>query len=226
MDRTRIATIWQEWRGTLLFLLLMCAFRSSFADIYNVPTGSMKPTVVEGDRVLTDKLAYDLRLPFTSVVLWHRNAPRRGDIVVLYSPQDGMRLLKRVVAVPGDVVEMRHESVIIDGQPMPFSAAVPGEGAALPDASKYVLQQENLAGHRHAVMFDPSRSALRDFGPVRVPTGEYFVMGDNRDDSKDSRYIGFIPRAAIVGRVFAVGYSLDPARHYLPRLTRSFQSLH
>jgi signal peptidase I len=66
---------------------------------------------------------------------------------------------------------------------------------------------------------------LRDFGPVTVPVGQYFVMGDNRDDSKDSRYIGFIPRGAIAGRVFAVGYSLDPVHHYLPRLSRSFQAL-
>ena len=226
MDRTRILATWKEWRGTLLFLLLMCAFRSSFADIYDVPTGSMKPTVVEGDRVLTEKVAYDLRLPFTPLVLWHRADPMRGDIVVLYSPEDGMRLLKRVVAAPGDVVSMRDETVVINGIPMPFSAPSPGEGAALADASAYVLKREDLSGHEHAVMFEPGRPALRDFGPVAVPAGEYFVMGDNRDDSKDSRYIGFIPRASIAGRVFAVGYSLDPAHHYLPRLTRSFQSLH
>jgi signal peptidase I len=226
VDRTRISTLWREWRGILLFLLLMCAFRSSFADIYNVPTGSMKPTVVEGDRVLTEKMAYDLRLPFTPLVLWHRADPKRGDIVVLYSPQDGMRLLKRVVAVPGDVVQMRDETVSIDGRPMPFSAPAPGEEAALPDASAYVFRQEDLAGHEHAVMFDPKRWALRDFGPVTVPAGEYFVMGDNRDDSKDSRYIGFIPRESIAGRVFAVGYSLDPTRHYLPRFARALQLLH
>jgi len=225
MTRERFWGIWKEWRGTLLFLLLMCAFRSSFADIYNVPTGSMKPTVVEGDRVLTDKRAYDLRLPFTSVVLWHRAEPQRGDIVVLYSPEDGTRLLKRVVAVPGDVVAMRDETVIIDGKPMATLPPTAGEGAALPDAASYVFKQEDLTGHRHAVMYDPGRSALRSFGPLTVPAGEYFVMGDNRDDSKDSRYIGFIPASAIAGRAFAVGYSLDPARHYLPRLARSFQPL-
>jgi len=226
MDRTRISALWKEWRGTLLFLLLMCAFRSSFADIYNVPTGSMKPTVVEGDRVLTEKMAYDLRLPFTPVVLWHRADPQRGDIVVLYSPEDGMRLLKRVVAVPGDVVAMHDETVSIDGVPMQYLGPLQGEGDALPDVSSYEFKQEDLTGHRHAVMFTPGRPALRDFAPVTVPAGQYFVMGDNRDNSKDSRYIGFIPRAAIAGRAFAVGYSLDPTHHYLPRLSRSFQALH
>ena len=225
MMRDRLLAQWKEWRGTLLFLLLMCAFRSSFADIYYIPTGSMKPTVVEGDRLLTEKMAYDLRLPFTSVVLWHRAEPRRGDIVVLYSPEDGERLLKRVVAVPGDVVEMRDESVIINGRAMAQLPPVAGEGAALPDAAAYVFRQEDLAGHEHAVMFDPGRYAMRSFAPVTVPAGEYFVMGDNRDDSKDSRYIGFVPASAITGRAFAVGYSLDPARQWLPRLSRSFQPL-
>jgi signal peptidase I len=226
MDRTQFFALWKEWRGTLLFLLLMCAFRSSFADIYNVPTGSMKPTVVEGDRVLTEKMAYDLRLPFTPLVLWHRDDPKRGDIVVLYSPEDGMRLLKRVVAVPGDVVSMRDETVTIDGVPLRYTGPAEGEGAALPDASAYVFEQEDLTGHEHAVMFAPGRPALRDFALVTVPAGQYFVMGDNRDDSKDSRYIGFVPRSAIAGRAFAVGYSLDPVHHYLPRLSRSFQALH
>jgi len=225
MTRDRLLGLWKEWRGTLAFVLLMCVFRSSFADIYNVPTGSMKPTVIEGDRVLTDKRAYDLRLPFTGVVLWHRAEPKRGDIVVLYSPEDGMRLLKRVVAVPGDVVAMQDETVIIDGKPMAYLPPTAGESAALPDASAYVFKQEDLTGHRHAVMYDPGRWAPRSFAPMTVPAGEYFVMGDNRDDSKDSRFIGFIPASAIAGRVFAVGYSLDPSHYYLPRLTRSFQPL-
>lgn len=225
MNRDRLTAQWKEWRGTLLFLLLMCAFRSSFADIYHIPTGSMKPTVVEGDRLLTEKMAYDLRLPFTDLVLWHRADPRRGDIVVLYSPEDGERLLKRVVAVPGDVVAMRDETVYINGEPMAQLPPAADEGAALPDAAAYVFRQEDLAGHAHAVMFDPARPAMRSFAPVTVPAGGYFVMGDNRDDSKDSRYIGFVPERAIAGRAFAVGYSLDPARHWLPRLSRTFQPL-
>lgn len=221
----RLTAVMKEWRGTALFLLLMVAFRSSFADIYQVPTGSMKPTVVEGDRVLTDKMAYDLRVPFTNLVLWHRSDPRRGDIVTLYSPEDDMRLLKRVVGVPGDVVALHDDVLYINGVAQADLPPVAREGADLPDAAAYVFKQENLAGHVHAVMFDPGRPALRNFAPVTVPAGEYFVMGDNRDNSKDSRYIGFIEERAISGRAFAVWYSLDPAHHYLPRLGRSLQAL-
>lgn len=225
MTRDRLMAQWKEWRGTLLFLLLICVFRSSFADIYHIPTGSMKPTVVEGDRLLTEKMAYDLRLPFTGVVLWHRADPQRGDIVVLYSPEDGERLLKRVVALPGDTIAMRDDTLYINGEPIPQLPPAAGEGSALPDASSYVFEREDLAGHEHDVMFDPGRYAMRSFAPVTVPAGEYFVMGDNRDNSKDSRYIGLVPERAITGRAFAVGYSLDPARHWLPRLSRTFQPL-
>lgn len=221
----RLMAFWKEWRGTLVFLLLMCAFRSSFADIYHVPSGSMKPTVVEGDRVLADKMAYDLRVPFTSLVLWHRADPQRGDIVTLYSPEDGERLLKRVIGLPGDSIEMRDDMLIINGRPLAYLPPSAGEGAAMPDAGVYVFSREDLSGHVHAVMAIPDRPALRSFGPVTVPAGEYFVMGDNRDDSKDSRYIGFIPEREIASRAFAVFYSLDPTHYYLPRLSRSLQAL-
>lgn len=222
----RLLALWREWRGFLLFLFLMCAFRSSFADIYYVPSGSMQPTVLEGDRLFTDKMAYDLRLPFTGVVLWHRAEPQRGDIVTLYSPEDGKRLVKRVVGIPGDVIAMRGDVLTLDGHPLPYLFPSAGEGAALSDAHAYVFGREDLAGRVHQVMFIPGRLALRDFGAVAVPAGEYFVMGDNRDDSKDSRYIGFIQERAITGQVLGVAYSLDPARYYLPRLTRSFDALY
>lgn len=222
----RLMAFWKEWRGTLVFLLLMCAFRSSFADIYHVPSGSMKPTVVEGDRVLADKMAYDLRVPFTSVVLWHRADPQRGDIVTLYSPEDGERLLKRVVGIPGDVIAMQDDMLLINGRSLGYLPPSPGEGASLRDAGAYVFSREDLTGHVHAIMSIPRRPAIRSFGPVIVPSGEYFVMGDNRDDSKDSRYIGFIQEREISSRVFAVGYSLDPEHYYLPRVSRSLQALH
>lgn len=221
----RLMAFWKEWRGTLVFVFLMCAFRSSFADIYHVPSGSMKPTVLEGDRVLADKMAYDLRVPFTSVVLWHRADPQRGEIVTLYSPEDGERLLKRVVGIPGDVIAMRDDVLLINGKALDYLPPSPGEGSALPGAAAYVFRREDLTGHVHAVMAIPERPAMRSFGPVIVPAGEYFVMGDNRDDSKDSRYFGFVQEREVSSHVFAVGYSLDPAHYYLPRLGRSFQAL-
>ena len=132
----RLLAFWKEWRGTLVFLILMCAFRSSFADIYHVPTGSMKPTVAEGDCVVTDKMAYDLRVPFTEIVLWHRANPQRGDIVTLDFPEDGVRLLKRAVGVPGDVIAMQDDMLYIDGRPQVYLAPSIGEGSDLSDAQE------------------------------------------------------------------------------------------
>lgn len=225
--RERLRRLWREWRGLVIFAALMLCFRSSFADWYTVPTGSMKPTVVEGDRVFVNKLAYELRLPFSRYSLAHWGDPRRGDIVVLYSPEDGMRLVKRVIGLPGDTLAMRGERLYVNGTAVAYLPATDGEGTDLPvdERSHALFFREQLGGRLHAVMFLPERPALRSFDPLRVPAGEYFVMGDNRDNSKDSRYIGFIPRDAIVGRATAVAFSLDPGHWYRPRGDRLFSPL-
>lgn len=225
--RANLLKIWREWRGFLLFGLLMLVFRSSFANWYVVPTGSMKPTIVEGDRVFVNELAYDVKLPFTTRSIAQRADPQRGDIVVLFSPQDGKRLIKRVIGLPGDTLSLLHEQLYINGAPATYLPATAGEGDDLPAAERddALFFRERLGDKLHAVMYLPARTAQRTFGPVQVPADEYFVMGDNRDDSQDSRFIGFIPRAAIVGRATAIAFSLDPGRHYLPRSGRWFTAL-
>src|SRR5512140_851408 len=106
----------KEIRPLLVIALVVCSIRSSLADWNDVPTGSMKPTIVEGDRVFVSKLAYDLKAPFTTwhIVQWGN--PQRGDIVVFFSPRDGMRLVKRVVGVPGDMVELRNNVLVLNGK--------------------------------------------------------------------------------------------------------------
>ena len=104
MNRKKVIN---EIRVFMLMLLVVSSLRSALADWNDVPTGSMKPTIEEGDRVVVNKLAYDLKVPFTTFEVWKWGDPRRGDIVVLFSPKDGMRLVKRVVGVPGDRIEMR-----------------------------------------------------------------------------------------------------------------------
>jgi signal peptidase I len=195
----------------------------------NVPTGSMNPTIVEGDRILVNKQAYGLRIPFTTVRLTHGADPQRGDIVIFPSPEDGITLVKRVVGLPGDTVEMRDERLLINGTPVDYAPlATVAADAELPNATRaqehgYVT--ENLADHEHAIMLLPQRHADRSFGPVAVPAGQYLVLGDSRDNSKDSRYIGFVPRDSIVGRAFGVAWSLDADRWYRPRGDRLFKSL-
>ena len=218
----------KPWKEVLQPLLIMAAiifpFRSAIADWNMVPTGSMKPTILEGDRIFVDKLAYDLKVPFTTYALAIWAHPQPGDIVVLFSPEDGTRLVKRVVGVPGDVLELRAERLYINGHALDYGPLDHVDLAAR-DAGLWrdmVFARERLGRRDHMLMFNPGIAAMRSFGPVTVPASQYFVMGDNRDHSKDSRYFGFVQRAQIVGRATTVIASLDPARYYLPRSERFF----
>ena len=213
--------IWREWlRPMVLVAAVIFPFRSVVADWNVVPSGSMRPTIVEGDRIFVDKLAYDLKLPFTTqhVVQWAD--PQRGDIVVFYAPDSGERLVKRVIGTPGDVIELRAERLYVNGQPATYRAA----SAATRSAGENIASEE-IGGRRHPVTFLDGVSALHTFGPLQVPGGKYFMMGDSRDNSRDSRYFGFVPRVAIVGRATHVVVSLDPDNFYLPRGRRIWQPL-
>ncbi|MBS0516067.1 MAG: signal peptidase I [Proteobacteria bacterium] len=215
-------------KSLLLFLGLMLCFRSAVADWMVVPTGSMNPTIVEGDRILVDKAAYGLRIPFTEVRLTHGADPQRGDIVIFPSPKDGMTLVKRVIGLPGDTITLRGEHLYINGNPLDYAPAQSRADEQLPRATRGEQREyftETLGEAAHPIMVLPRRNAMRSFGPVTVPEGRYFMMGDSRDNSEDSRYFGFVPREAIVGRAFRVAYSLDADRWYRPRTDRFFSPL-
>jgi signal peptidase I len=211
-----------EIRIFALMILIVSSLRSALADWNDVPTGSMKPTIQEGDRVVVNKLAYDLKVPFTTIKIFQWDNPKRGDIVVLFSPVDGVRLVKRVVALPGDQVEMRENQLFINGKVAKQSPVATTE---LADYGRAYVLAENLYGHTHKMMVTPEIPAVRSFGPVVVPAGNYFVLGDNRDNSNDSRFIGFIERRRIVGEAVAVAFSLDRSRYYVPRFDRFFEGL-
>ncbi|MGA2220596.1 MAG: signal peptidase I [Verrucomicrobiia bacterium] len=218
--RKKLGKFWREWVKPLLIAVAIVApLRSVVADWNDVPTGSMRPTILVGDRILVNKLAYDLKVPFSNIRLSTWSDPQRGDIIVFRSPADGKRLVKRVAAVPGDVIEMRNDRLFLNGQPASYEAsdAVTGKSALVFD--------ETVAGRTHPVMICPSKPALRSFGPVRVPAGRYFVMGDNRDESFDSRYFGFVARDVIVGRATTVALSFDREHYWRPRLNRFLQNL-
>ncbi|HET7711947.1 MAG TPA: signal peptidase I [Thermoanaerobaculia bacterium] len=214
----------EELRVFLIMILVISSLRSALADWNDVPTGSMKPTIQEGDRVVVNKLAYDLKIPFTTVGVFKWADPSRGDIVVLFSPADGTRLVKRVIAVPGDRVEMIENHLFVNGRVAPVS----GLTGPLPDEQQGMafVADESLAGRSHKVMFTPQVPAVRSFPAIVVPARKYFVMGDNRDNSNDSRFIGFVDRRQIVGKATAVAFSLDRDRYYAPRFHRFFTRLH
>ncbi len=173
--------------GTIFFLLALLAARSSFADHYVVPTGSMEKTLIPGDRVLVDKRAYGLRVPFSLIRVTSGAAPGRGDVVVFDAPDDGTRLIKRIVAVGGDVLEVREGRTLINGVPHDEKAAL----------------QLRMGGGP-------------DVGPIAVPEGHVFVMGDFRGNSRDSRFFGFVRQEEIYARAAGVYYRSADGFQWLP----------
>ncbi len=227
----KLKLFWKGWGYSILVAVIIASsFKSAIADWNIVPTGSMKPTIVEGDRIFINKLAYDLKIPYTTWHIAEWRAPHRGDIVVFYSPADGKRLVKRVVGLPGDSIEMHNDRLIINGRNVTYESCESIDNTAdngLPcgrigNNYRFI---ENLNGVRHPIMIIPQRPALRSFGPVVVPKGKLFMMGDNRDNSADSRYFGFVDRNQVVGQALAIVISLDINHHYHPRWKRFFTKL-
>jgi len=220
--------LWHEWRWTVLVVVFVIVpIKSSLADWNWVPTGSMNPTILDGDLIYVNKLAYDLRIPLTLHRLARWSELERGDIVVCLSPEDGKRLVKRVIAKPGDTVEMHRNVLLLNGRPLAYDKTdvdyvhqIPQERAA---GSRFAI--EELDQTAHPVMTIPRIVAMRDFGPITVPADQYFVLGDNRDLSRDSRYFGLVPRESILGRARAVLVSFDITDKYQPRVSRFFTGL-
>ena len=221
--------VWREWRGLVVFIVVMLIFRSAVADWNQVPTGSMIPSILEGDRIVVDKMAYDLRVPFTFYRIATFADPKRSDVITFESPVDGKLLVKRVIGVPGDEVGLSNNRLYINGQPATY-AAVPND--LLPDALTQVLpyisvSEESLLGSSRTVMMHRNRSphATDSFGPIQVPDNHYLVLGDNRDNSQDFRFIGFVSRDLVLGKANSIAFSLDYENYYVPRMDRFFQDL-
>ena len=208
-------------RGFLIFLMCLGVFRTAIADWNPVPSGSMRPTILEGDVVLVNRLAYDFKVPLTDVSLGKTGEPKRGDIVTFSSPKDGTRLIKRLVAVPGDVVEMKNEVLFINHQPAQYSELSQSSepmGSGFQIAATHATEQ--ISGSSRAVQFLPGIEAKRNFGPLVVPQDQYFMLGDNRDNSADSRYIGLVPRKLLIGQAQHVLVSANITDNWMPRLAR------
>jgi signal peptidase I len=187
---SRPRSLLRDLVSVLAASVVVLVARASFADHYVVPSGSMEPTVQVGDQICVNKAAYGLRVPGSSTYVVEGRGPARGEVVVLASPADGEVLLKRVVAVPGDVVEVSGGRVTLDGVEAPVRTD--GDGGLT----------EQLGGREHALSTEAGGGP--DFGPTRVPDGSYLVLGDNRGNSRDGRYFGWVARGAILGRAAAV----------------------
>ncbi len=222
---------WQNNRGIIVFLILMLFFRSAIADWYHVPTGSMQPNVLIGDRVWVNKLAYDVKIPFTDINLNRHNDPKAGDVIVFQSAVSNERLIKRVVAVPGDKISMHSNQLVINGRPValdfleenqPFDSFLADrESAAYFKEALPQSANKNYPIRVTKIYTNPKNS----FAEIEVPKDSYWVLGDNRDNSQDSRWIGLVPRNELIGKAETIIVSLDSDNYYLPRSGRYLNSL-
>ena len=218
--------LWRCNKGFVLFIGLMFVFRSAVADWNLVPSSSMNPTLISGDRVIVNKLAYSLRVPFTLQQITSWGSPERGDVITFDSPKDEINLIKRVVAVGGDVVAMHDNTLSINGQVVErhlvdAARVMPTESGALTAQ----IWSEQL-GSKHievARMVASNRST--EFETVQVPAGHVLVLGDSRDNSNDSRFIGFIDVRRITGQAVRVALSHNPDQFYIPRADRWWLAL-
>jgi signal peptidase I len=206
----RKSTVREYSESILVAVAIALLLRAFVVEAFQIPSGSMIPTLEIGDHIFVSKFAYGIGIPLTNkkILSWHD--PQRGDVIVFKYPlEPGTDYIKRVVGLPGEKVEVRHNEVFVDGKPMPRELVNP-RFPYHKDGQPWELWREHLDSHLHSTLHRPE--AITDFGPTVVPQGTVFVMGDNRDDSNDSRVWGTVPFALIKGRALIVWWSRDPSR--------------
>lgn len=185
-------------------LALVLVLRSFLVEPFRIPTGSMKPTLVEGDFILVNKFQYGIRLPVLGTTLVKVSEPKVGDIVV-FRHKDGKDLIKRVVGVPGDRVQYIAKHLYINGHLIPTE-----ELGTTHDRGVFAIEsREDLAAMKHNIYVYPKINAIYPYNDVIVPPNSYFVLGDNRDNSEDGRYWGFVNDKDLLGKAFATWMSWD-----------------
>jgi signal peptidase I len=226
MKRIDTRRMLRENRWFIAILLVFGVFRTAVADWNPIPSSSMHPTLLEGDVVLVNRLAFDVKVPLTDVVVAHTGDPKRGDVVTFFSPADGTRLIKRVIGLPGETIEMRNKRLLIDGAPADYQTLGLEPEPLAPIGVNAMHVEETLADNRHEVQWLTPHGMRDDFGPLVVPPGEYLMLGDNRDNSLDSRYYGFVPREKLIGRAERILVSADYKDAWTLRFDRFGKSLH
>jgi signal peptidase I len=177
----------REYVEAILLAIVIAFFIRTFVvQAYKIPSGSMKPTLLIGDHILVSKFNYGIKLPFIRSTLIPVGSPKRGDIVVFIYPEDRSKdFIKRLVGLPGDTVEVRDKQIILNGQPW----------------------KENYGVHSDSLVIPGAVQPRDNFGPVKVPEGKLFVMGDNRDESYDSRFWGFVDMKDVLGKALIIYWS-------------------
>jgi signal peptidase I len=187
----------RDWAEALVVAFIIAMIiRAFILQAYRIPSSSMEDTLLKGDHILATKYNYGLTMPFTTYKFWGKDrVPKRGDIIIFTFPGNhAMDFVKRVIGVPGDTIEIREKNVYIDGQPY----------------------KKPFEKHTDPFILNQGQGIVRDnFGPIKVEPGNCFVMGDNRDQSYDSRFWGFVPIQNIKGKAFIIYFSWDSSRHWL-----------
>lgn len=188
------STIREYTEAIIIALVLAFFIRTFVIQAFKIPSGSMLPTLLIGDHLLVNKFIYGIKVPFTGTVLVPINSPERNDVIVFRYPQDPkLDYIKRVIAIGGDTIESRDKVLYMNGKPFD---------------DKYGVRMDNSVA-------DGTLSPRDNFGPIVVPEGKVFVMGDNRDNSYDSRFWGFVDQKAILGKALIIYWSWDVERPLL-----------
>ncbi len=220
--------LWKEWILPLgLAFVVAYAFRTTLASPRHIPTGSMIPTIKIGEFIFVKMYHYDWHIPFTRKSWISKSDPQPGDVVVFEFPEDPDKdYIKRLIGIPGDTIEVKNDRLIINGEPLKMEEVT--DRSILNDLNpKYdpddlTLYRETIGNVEHYAMYSKIKD-VPDFGPYKVPDGCYFVMGDNRDDSYDSRYWGCVKREKFLGRAAFRWFSFDIEHAPFLRFGRFFQ---
>lgn len=209
-ERPAFRILMREYLESLIVAVIVALILRFFViSAYKIPTGSMAPTLKVGDFIFAYKLTYGLQIPFANGERWGASLPKRGDVIVFRFPgNDSVNYVKRVVGLPGDRISIKNKHLLVNEIPAQYEALPENAIQDLPGAEFYSAFKETFGDSTHLVI--KSRTDEADFfGPVVVPPGHVFVLGDNRDSSDDSRYWGSVPAKNIEGKAVVVWMSFD-----------------
>lgn len=215
---------WAEYgRSFFPILLLVLIIRSFIVTPFRVPSGSMEPTILPNDFVAVNQFAYGLRLPVLNTKILSIGEPKRGDVVVLRYPGDpSVDYVKRVVGIPGDHIVYKNRQLYVNGEKIKQKLLGDREDIEEPASNNVPAWQyeEDLTGVKHAILLWKTETRQDDPVDIVVPSNYYFMMGDNRDNSADSRFFGFVPEENLVGKAFLIWFSWSGFKNGLVRWSR------